>query len=82
MYKDARETLPPALLDALMKIKQPFISAIYDFTAPAIVFGQIAMVGDAVQMLVRTWVSEWPRRERTRRLWQNICATMTTSTMR
>src|SRR6185437_12268575 len=25
MYKDARETLPPALLDALMKIKQPFI---------------------------------------------------------
>ncbi len=47
MYKDARETLPPSLLDALMKIKQPFITPIYDFTAPAIVFGRVAMVGDA-----------------------------------
>ena len=47
MYKDARETLPPALLDALMKIKQPFITPIYDFTAPTIVFGRVAMVGDA-----------------------------------
>jgi 2-polyprenyl-6-methoxyphenol hydroxylase-like FAD-dependent oxidoreductase len=47
MYKDARETLPPALLDSLMKIKQPFITPIYDFTAPAIVYGRVAMVGDA-----------------------------------
>ena len=47
LYKDARETLPPVLLDALMKIKQPFITPIYDFTAPAIVFGRVAMVGDA-----------------------------------
>src|SRR5499427_7323143 len=47
LYTDARETLPPALLDALMKIKQPFITPIYDFTAPAIVFGRVAMVGDA-----------------------------------
>ena len=47
MYKDAREILPPALLDALMKIKQPFITPIYDFTAPAIVFGRVAMIGDA-----------------------------------
>src|SRR5215467_4107487 len=47
MYKDAREILPPALLDALMKIKQPFITPIYDFTAPGIVFGRVAMVGDA-----------------------------------
>jgi len=47
MYKDAREILPPALLDALMKIKQPFITPIYDFTAPAIVYGRVAMVGDA-----------------------------------
>ena len=30
-----------------MKIKQPFITPIYDFTAPAIVFGRVAMVGDA-----------------------------------
>jgi 2-polyprenyl-6-methoxyphenol hydroxylase-like FAD-dependent oxidoreductase len=47
MYKDAREILPPVLLDALMKIKQPFITPIYDFTAPSIVFGRVAMVGDA-----------------------------------
>ena len=30
-----------------MKIKQPFITPIYDFTAPSIVFGRVAMVGDA-----------------------------------
>ena len=30
--------MPPPLLDALMTIKQPFITPIYDFTAPAIVY--------------------------------------------
>ncbi len=47
MHRDARDILPPAQLDALMKIKQPFITPIYDFTAPSIVFGRVAMVGDA-----------------------------------
>jgi 2-polyprenyl-6-methoxyphenol hydroxylase-like FAD-dependent oxidoreductase len=47
MHKDAREILPPALLDALMKIKQPFVTPIYDFTSPSIVYGRVAMVGDA-----------------------------------
>jgi 2-polyprenyl-6-methoxyphenol hydroxylase-like FAD-dependent oxidoreductase len=47
MHRDAREILPPPLLDAVMKIKQPFITPIYDFTAPSIVFGRVAMVGDA-----------------------------------
>ena len=47
LHKDAREIMPPALLDSVMKIKQPFITPIYDFTAPAIVFGRVAMVGDA-----------------------------------
>jgi 2-polyprenyl-6-methoxyphenol hydroxylase-like FAD-dependent oxidoreductase len=47
MHKDAREIMPPALLDALMKIKQPFVTPIYDFTSPAIVYGRVAMVGDA-----------------------------------
>jgi 2-polyprenyl-6-methoxyphenol hydroxylase-like FAD-dependent oxidoreductase len=47
MHKDAREIMPPVMLDALMKIKQPFITPIYDFTAPQIVFGRVAMVGDA-----------------------------------
>jgi 2-polyprenyl-6-methoxyphenol hydroxylase-like FAD-dependent oxidoreductase len=30
-----------------MAIKQPFVTPIYDFTAPQIVFGRVAMVGDA-----------------------------------
>jgi 2-polyprenyl-6-methoxyphenol hydroxylase-like FAD-dependent oxidoreductase len=47
MRKEAREILPPPLLDAVLKIKQPFITPIYDFTAPSIVFGRVAMVGDA-----------------------------------
>src|SRR4029079_19281293 len=44
---DARELLPPALLDALMAIRQPFITPIYDFTAPSIELGRGSMVGDA-----------------------------------
>ena len=47
LHQDGREILPPVLLDALLAIKQPFITPIYDFTAPAIVFGRVAMVGDA-----------------------------------
>ena len=47
MHKDAREIMPPVLLDCVMKIPQPFITPIYDFTAPNIVFGRVAMVGDA-----------------------------------
>ena len=47
MHRDARDTLPPTLLDALKQIKQPFVTPIYDFTSPAIVFGRVAMVGDA-----------------------------------
>src|ERR1041384_2882277 len=47
MHKDAREILPETLLDALLAIKQPFITPIYDFTSPSVVFGRVAMVGDA-----------------------------------
>src|SRR4029078_4344209 len=47
MHEDARELLPPALPDPRMAIKQPFVTPIYDFTAPSIVFGRVAMVGDA-----------------------------------
>jgi 2-polyprenyl-6-methoxyphenol hydroxylase-like FAD-dependent oxidoreductase len=47
MHADAREIMPDTLLDALMQIKQPFVTPIYDFTAPAIVYGRVAMVGDA-----------------------------------
>jgi 2-polyprenyl-6-methoxyphenol hydroxylase-like FAD-dependent oxidoreductase len=47
MHEDARAIMPEVMLDAVMAIKQPFITPIYDFTAPAIVFGRVAMVGDA-----------------------------------
>jgi 2-polyprenyl-6-methoxyphenol hydroxylase-like FAD-dependent oxidoreductase len=47
MYADAQKIMPPVLLDCVMKIRQPFITPIYDFTAPRIVFGRVAMVGDA-----------------------------------
>jgi 2-polyprenyl-6-methoxyphenol hydroxylase-like FAD-dependent oxidoreductase len=47
MYADARDIMPPVLLDCVMTMKQPFITPIYDFTAPRIVFGRVAMVGDA-----------------------------------
>lgn len=47
MHQDARDIMPDVLLDCVMNIPQPFITPIYDFTAPAIVFGRVAMVGDA-----------------------------------
>jgi 2-polyprenyl-6-methoxyphenol hydroxylase-like FAD-dependent oxidoreductase len=47
MHADAREIMPPVMLDCVMTMKQPFITPIYDFTAPKIVFGRVAMVGDA-----------------------------------
>jgi 2-polyprenyl-6-methoxyphenol hydroxylase-like FAD-dependent oxidoreductase len=47
MHADARAIMPPVMLDCVMKIRQPFITPIYDFTAPSIVFGRVAMVGDA-----------------------------------
>jgi 2-polyprenyl-6-methoxyphenol hydroxylase-like FAD-dependent oxidoreductase len=47
MHADARAIMPEVMLDCVMKIPQPFVTPIYDFTAPRIVFGRIAMVGDA-----------------------------------
>jgi 2-polyprenyl-6-methoxyphenol hydroxylase-like FAD-dependent oxidoreductase len=47
MYADARDIMPDVMLDCVLAMKQPFITPIYDFTAPQIVFGRVAMVGDA-----------------------------------
>jgi len=47
MYADARDIMPEVMLDAVMAIRQPFVTPIYDFLAPSIVFGRVAMVGDA-----------------------------------
>jgi 2-polyprenyl-6-methoxyphenol hydroxylase-like FAD-dependent oxidoreductase len=44
---EAEETLPPALNDCLSAIKQPFLTPIYDFIAPRIASGRVALVGDA-----------------------------------
>src|SRR5688500_16807083 len=47
MHADAEAILPPALLDALKKIAQPFFTPVYDFNAPTLVYGRVALVGDA-----------------------------------
>src|SRR5215468_7680789 len=44
---DGREMLPPPFLDCLHNIEQPFFTPIYDFSMPRIVFGRVALVGDA-----------------------------------
>jgi 2-polyprenyl-6-methoxyphenol hydroxylase-like FAD-dependent oxidoreductase len=47
MRADAERELPPPLRDCLQSIKQPFLAPIYDFFSPTIVFGRVALVGDA-----------------------------------
>lgn len=47
MRADAAAIMPPALLDALDKIAQPFFTPVYDFNSPALVHGRVALVGDA-----------------------------------
>jgi 2-polyprenyl-6-methoxyphenol hydroxylase-like FAD-dependent oxidoreductase len=44
---EAEDKLPPALNDCLRAIDQPFFTPIYDFVAPRIVSGRVALVGDA-----------------------------------
>ena len=39
--------LPPALNDCLRAIELPFLTPIYDFIAPRIVSGRVALIGDA-----------------------------------
>jgi 2-polyprenyl-6-methoxyphenol hydroxylase-like FAD-dependent oxidoreductase len=47
MRADAEDIMPPAFIDCLRNIARPFFTPIYDFSAPAIVFGRVALVGDA-----------------------------------
>jgi 2-polyprenyl-6-methoxyphenol hydroxylase-like FAD-dependent oxidoreductase len=47
MRADAEQIMPAAFLDCLRHIERPFFTPIYDFSAPRIVFGRIALVGDA-----------------------------------
>jgi 2-polyprenyl-6-methoxyphenol hydroxylase-like FAD-dependent oxidoreductase len=47
MRADAESILPAPFLDCLRNIAQPFFTPIYDFSSPALVFGRVALVGDA-----------------------------------
>jgi 2-polyprenyl-6-methoxyphenol hydroxylase-like FAD-dependent oxidoreductase len=47
MRADAERIMPAAFLDCLRHIERPFFTPIYDFSTPRIVFGRIALVGDA-----------------------------------
>jgi 2-polyprenyl-6-methoxyphenol hydroxylase-like FAD-dependent oxidoreductase len=47
MRADAEKIMPKVFLDVLCNIKQPFFTPIYDFVAPRLVYGRVALVGDA-----------------------------------
>ena len=47
LREEAKDVLPPALHDCLTAIEQPFFTPIYDFVAPSIRSGRVALVGDA-----------------------------------
>jgi 2-polyprenyl-6-methoxyphenol hydroxylase-like FAD-dependent oxidoreductase len=44
---EAEHVLPPAFRDVLGSIERPFFTPIYDFSSPRLVFGRVALVGDA-----------------------------------
>jgi 2-polyprenyl-6-methoxyphenol hydroxylase-like FAD-dependent oxidoreductase len=46
MRADAEATMPPQFLDCLRNMR-PFFTPIYDFSTPRLVFGRVALVGDA-----------------------------------
>jgi 2-polyprenyl-6-methoxyphenol hydroxylase-like FAD-dependent oxidoreductase len=47
MRAEAESLLPPQYLDCLRHIEQPFFTPVYDFYSPSLVFGRVALVGDA-----------------------------------
>src|SRR5262249_11703061 len=47
MREEAEDTLPPVVNDCLRVIRHPFFTPIYDFIAPRIVSGRVALVGAA-----------------------------------
>jgi 2-polyprenyl-6-methoxyphenol hydroxylase-like FAD-dependent oxidoreductase len=46
MMADAEEIMPPQFLDCLANMR-PFFTPIYDFSCPQLVFGRVALIGDA-----------------------------------
>jgi 2-polyprenyl-6-methoxyphenol hydroxylase-like FAD-dependent oxidoreductase len=47
MRADAESLLPPQYVDCVRHIDQPFFTPFYDFCSPSLVFGRVALVGDA-----------------------------------
>ena len=47
MRAEAETLLPPQYLDCLHHIGYPFFTPVYDFCSPSLVFGRVALVGDA-----------------------------------
>ena len=47
LKNDARHFLPPAMCDALACIAKPFFTPIYDLLVERMVFGRVALIGDA-----------------------------------
>jgi 2-polyprenyl-6-methoxyphenol hydroxylase-like FAD-dependent oxidoreductase len=47
MRAEAQALLPPQYLDCVQHIDQPFFTPVYDFCSPSLVFGRVALVGDA-----------------------------------
>ncbi len=43
----ARTELPPPLFDVVDRTEQPFFQSIHDLASPRVVFGRVAMLGDA-----------------------------------
>lgn len=46
----ARRQLPPSFSDTLAVIERPFFTPIYDLFSPKMVFGRIALIGDAASV--------------------------------
>jgi len=46
MRADAEQIMPPQFLDCLANMR-PFFTPIYDFSTPQLVFGRVALIGDA-----------------------------------
>jgi 2-polyprenyl-6-methoxyphenol hydroxylase-like FAD-dependent oxidoreductase len=80
MRAEAETLLPPQYLDCLRHIDQPFFTPVYDFCSPSLVFGRVALVGDAASTPRRTWVSAYLRLARKHRRSQKHFPVTTTST--
>jgi 2-polyprenyl-6-methoxyphenol hydroxylase-like FAD-dependent oxidoreductase len=47
LYGDAQALLAPCCAEAVQLTREPFIQAIYDLESPRLVFGRVALIGDA-----------------------------------